>query len=223
MRATIILPTYNEKKNLERIVRAILKQGDFHLIIVDDNSPDGTGRLADELASSMPMTVIHRKGKLGLSSAVAAGFRVARTEIIGVMDADLSHPPEVLPKLMKSLDDADIAIASRNMEGGRVEIWPWSRRMISRAATLLARVLTNVTDPMSGFFFVRRQVIDKLEFSSKGYKILLEILVKGNYGTVVEVPYVFRNRDVGESKLNRAQYMQYLIDVSRLYAYKVFR
>lgn len=222
----IVLPTYNERKNLARLVREIFRFVAYaKLIIVDDNSPDGTGEVADELAKKYDIKVIHRKGKLGLSSAVAEGFKHARTDIIGVMDSDLSHPPEVIPKLLKEMlrKDADIAIGSRNIEGGSVEVWTFYRKLVSRVATVLAMPLTRVKDPLSGFFFLRRKVINGVRINSRGYKILLEILVKGKYAKAVEVPYVFRDRSVGQSKLNYKQYWLYLWDLARLYCHKSFQ
>jgi dolichol-phosphate mannosyltransferase len=221
---TIVLPTYNERRNLEGLVRSIVRLQRASVIIVDDNSPDGTGELAERLAGKFPIRVIHREKRMGLSSAVVAGFKASKDDIIGVMDADLSHPPEALPRMIKLVAEnrADIVVGSRKVEGGRVEVWPLSRRIMSWGATMLARPLTDVRDPMSGFFVLRRRVIKDVELSSRGYKILLEVLVKGNYRKAVEVPYVFKNRGVGQSKLGPRQYFQYLTDLSRLYFFKVF-
>lgn len=226
MTITIILPTFNERKNLARMVRGIYKiVPKATLIIVDDHSPDRTGELAESLAKKFPIKVIHRRKKLGLSPAVAEGFKHAKTGIVGVMDADLSHPPELIPELIEPITQgkADLVIGSRNVKGGGVEVWPFSRRVISRIATALARPLTEVRDPMSGYFFLRKKVLNDVEFSSKGYKILLEILVKCKYRTVLEVPYVFRSRSVGQSKLGLKQYFSYLLDLSKLYSYKMLR
>jgi dolichol-phosphate mannosyltransferase len=223
---SIILPTYNERENLHILVKKILKiLPKAELIIVDDNSFDGTGKLADELAKIYPIKVIHRKKKLGLSTAIVAGFKAAKGSIIGVMDTDLSHPPEMIPKLIKPIikNKADFVIGSRIVKGGFVEVWPFHRKFISKIATLMARPLTSVKDPMSGLFFLKRKVINNINFTSKGYKICLEIIVKGKYRNIIEVPYKFRTRKVGTSKLNYKEHFKYLIDWARLIRYRINR
>ncbi len=224
MKISIILPTFNERKNIGILVDKISKIiPKAEIIIIDDNSPDGTGKIADELAKKYHITVIHRKKRLGLSTAVVAGFKAAKGDIIGVMDADLSHPPEIIPKLTEPIikNKADFAIGSRNIKGGSVEKWPFQRKMISKIASLMARVLTSVRDPMSGLFFLKRDVIKNIDFTSEGYKICLEVIVKGKYRMILEVPYVFRDRSVGTSKLNLKEYIKYLIDWFRLVVYKL--
>ncbi len=224
---TIIIPTYNEKENLPILVKSIFDvfqenflQGD--VIIVDDNSPDGTGRIADELSlKNNKIKVLHRKGKEGLSSAVMEGFRHATGEIIGVMDADLSHPPEVIPELVRPILEgkSDFVIASRYNNNEKIENWPITRKILSRGATLLAKPLSNVSDPMSGFFFIKRNVIECIDLSPIGYKIMLEILVKGKYNGIKEVPFSFRDRYKGESKLDGKEHLNYLHHLVRLYLY----
>ncbi len=219
MKISIILPTYNESKSIMPLVEDIFRiVPDAEIIIVDDNSPDGTGRLADRLSEKLNIRVIHRKKKLGLSTAVARGFKAASGDIIGVMDADLSHPPEKIPELLGPIQEgkADFVIGSRLIDGGRVEGWPFHRKLISRGATFMARMLADVKDPMSGLFFLRKEVIKDIRFTSKGYKICLEILVRGRYDGVLEVPYVFRGRRFGSSKLDFKEYIRYLIDWIRL-------
>lgn len=224
---TIIIPTYNEKENLPLLVNAILDVFDTNLlcgdiIIVDDNSPDGTGKIADDLSKrNTRINVIHRKGKKGLSSAVLEGFGHAGGEIIGVMDADLSHPPEVIPELVRPIlnGEAEFVIASRYIENEKVKKWPLRRKMTSWGATVLARPLTNVSDPMSGFFFFKRNVIEGVDLSPVGYKIMLEILVKGMYNSLKEVPFTFRDRYKGESKLNGKEHINYLKHLFKLYIY----
>ena len=230
---SIIIPTYNEKENLPELVNSIADV--FHgnllrweIVIVDDDSPDGTGDIADHLSSINPkIKVVHRKGKRGLSSAVMDGFGCATGGIIGVMDADLSHPPEVIPELLKHILDekSEFVIASRYKKNENIENWPLSRKIISRAATLLATPLTNVSDPMSGFFFFRKKIIEGVELSPVGYKIMLEILVKGNYDreTVMEIPFIFRDRYKGKSKLNWKEHLNYLQHLSRLYVFTIKR
>ncbi|MFH1055321.1 MAG: polyprenol monophosphomannose synthase [Candidatus Altiarchaeota archaeon] len=223
MRASVVVPTYNEVKNLKGLVEDILSNADVEVVVVDDGSPDGTGELADQLAVTYGIKVIHRKGKLGLSSAILDGLNASSGEIIGVMDADFSHPPRLIPKLIQPIlnGDAGMVFASRYIEGGGVENWPIMRRLTSRGAKMLARPLTGVRDCMSGYFFLRREVIEGVKLDAVGFKIGLEILVKGKYGRVVEVPYIFRDRRVGESKLNLGEYINYLRHLYRLYRYRL--
>jgi len=225
----VIVPTYNEKGNLEELStrlftaceRARIKA---ELIIVDDNSPDGTGQFAKELAQKFDVKLLGRAGKLGLSSAVIDGFRIAQGDILVVMDADLSHPPEKVPELVASIESggADFALGSRYVEGGSIESWPFHRRIISKVATLLARPVTKVRDPMSGFFALRRSVIEGVELDPVGYKIGLEIMVKGRVSKVVEVPIRFANRKAGTSKLGGTEFVRYIDHVTRLYEHKRF-
>ncbi len=225
----MIVPTYNEKENLQELARRVFgscssKGIECELVIVDDNSPDGTGALADEMSKTANVKVVHRSGKLGLSSAVLEGFAKASGQVLVVMDADLSHPPEKIPELVSRIEsgDADVAIGSRYVEGGSVENWPFHRRIISKGATLLSRWLTDVKDPMSGFFAVRRSVIEGVALDPVGYKIGLEILVKGKYSKVVEVPIRFADRKAGKSKLGASEYLKYIDHVSTLYEQKRF-
>ncbi|MHA1595097.1 MAG: glycosyltransferase, partial [Candidatus Baldrarchaeia archaeon] len=151
----------------------------------------------------------------GLGSAVVDGFKIARGKVLGVMDADLQHPPEKILELLSAVENgADIAIASRYVEGGEIENWGLRRKIISKGATTLVHMLIpafkQIKDPLSGFFLVRRKVVENINLNPQGFKILLEILTKGNYSTVVEVPYRFKGRELGESKLNFKEYIKYL-------------
>jgi len=191
------------------------------LIIVDDNSPDGTGALADELAGThQGLTVIHRSGKLGLGTAVVAGFEAARAPIVGVVDADLSHPPRLLPKMLAVMNEAgaDVVIGSRYIPGGGTRNWPPLRLIMSRVACVMARPLTPVRDATSGFFLIRRDLARGVQISAGGFKICLELLIRGRPASVIEVPYVFEGRTAGESKMNwkeAAGYLEQLIDLWR--------
>lgn len=223
------MPTYNERDNLEQLVCRIERacssaELEAEVVIVDDNSPDGTGAIADELAKSHRMKVVHRAGKLGLSSAVLEGFAAASGDVIVVMDADLSHPPEKIPEMVGKIvsGEADMVIGSRYVSGGSVENWPARRKLISKGATLLARGLTRVKDPMSGFFALKRSVTDGVRLDPVGYKIGLEILVKGKYDKVVEVPIHFANRKAGKSKLGGSEILRYIDHLSLLYEHKRF-
>jgi len=221
---SIVIPTYNESRNIETLLRRLdrsLKTIPYEAIIVDDNSPDGTAHRAERLSPQLPVKVMMRSGKLGLASAVLAGLGAARGDVLGFMDADLSHPPEILPELLAAIRDqgADIAVASRLVKGGGVsDGWPQHRKLNSYVATLLARPLTRVKDSMSGCFMFKREVIECIDLVPRGYKIGLEILVKGKYQDVVEVPFLFDNRANGASKLTLGVQMEYLVQVLHLYA-----
>ena len=231
MDITLVIPTYNEADNIPILVEKVFKifsdeKLDGHIIIVDDDSPDQTWKVAENLKDKFPnLEVLRRQDKKGLSSAVLDGFALANTEIVGVMDADLSHPPEKIPELVLPIikGEADFTLGSRNIDQGGTENWPFRRKISSKIATLAVLGLTKVKDPMSGFFFLKREVIKNVELSPKGFKIGLEILVRGNCKNVIEVPIVFRDREYGESKLSSNVIVDYLLHVSKLYLYKICR
>ncbi|MEO9319421.1 MAG: glycosyltransferase family 2 protein [Nitrososphaera sp.] len=229
---SIIVPTYNESENISLLLDSILESVPAHLlgeiIIVDDNSPDGTGDIADEYASRhigsrMAVRVIRRPGKLGLSSAILEGFRNALGRIILVMDSDMSHPPQTIPSLLREFQnhDCDIVVASRYLKGGSVIGWPFKRRLLSKGATKIAKygLGIRITDPMSGFFAFRRDVIQDITFDPIGYKMLLEMIVKAKTARIKEVPYIFRNRTIGSSKLEFSVIIDYMRSVWSLYRY----
>jgi len=226
---SLIIPTYNERQNilplLHQVMFTLEKVTDtFEIIVVDDDSPDGTWQVAEELAKeNSHLRVIRRQGEKGLATAVVAGWKAARGEILGVMDGDLQHPPETLPALLDSMlnTHADIVVASRHVEGGGVSEWSFIRRLISWggmvvASFMLPGMLRMVRDPMSGYFLLRRSVIESVHLKPQGYKILLEVLARGKYRTVVEVPYIFEEREQGGSKLGPKQYVDFLIHLGRL-------
>lgn len=217
---SIIIPTYNESKNLPLLVEEIFSvlkgsEHDVELIIVDDNSPDGTGDVAEDLSKKFPIKVIHRQGKSGLGSAVREGFKHSNRPILGVMDADLSHDPAIIRPMLDSLQTHDITIGSRFEEKSKVESWQWRRKALSYAGVFFARLLTRVRDPLSGYFFFKRSVIDGVRLKTVGYKILLEILIKGTYANVMEVPFMFRMRKYSASKLNTKEYILFLSQLSK--------
>ncbi|VVB53748.1 Glycosyltransferase AglD [uncultured archaeon] len=226
MDVSIIVPTYNEKDNIpilaERLFEALKKASiEGELVIVDDGSPDGTGDVAEKLGKKYPVTVVHRSGKLGLSSAVLEGFAMATGDYLGVMDADLSHPPEVIPQLVAAIKaGADLAPGTRYAQGGGVEHWPLHRQIISKVATMLAQPLTPLSDPMSGLFMIKREVIEDVTLNPLGFKILLEIAVKGHVSKITEVPFTFKDRLAGESKLNSKEQINYLKHLFALYRYR---
>lgn len=213
MLVSLVTPTYNERENIALLAQEIFEVAaatpglDLELIVVDDNSPDGTGEAAEALKAEYPVQVIHRAGKLGLGSAVMEGFALSQRPFLGVIDADLSHDPSVLPQLIGGLRDHDIAIGSRFGATSQVEDWAWHRKMISLVGVGTARLLTGVEDPLSGYFFLHRRVLEGLSLTSSGYKILLEILMKGRYQRHMSVPFLFRNRQFSSSKLNLREHL----------------
>ena len=222
-----MVPTYNERERLPELVQAIFAAFtaggvEGELVIVDDNSPDGTGEVADRLALSLPITVVHRAGKLGLGTAVIEGFGAAAAEIVGVIDADLSHPPDLVPRMLAVLqhDGADFVIGSRYIPGGGTRNWEMSRVLMSRFACVLARQLTPVRDATSGFFLMRRERARGVSISAGGFKICLELLIRSEPTLVIEVPYVFVGRTVGESKMNWKEAAGYLRQLRDLHAYR---
>ena len=189
----------------------------WELIVVDDGSPDGTADLAESYAREHPVRVIRRPGKAGLASAVLAGFGQARGDVLAVMDADLSHPPEALPRLADAIEHgADLAVGSRYVTGGGTEDWPLRRRVVSRVACLIGNVLVPVRDCTSGFFAIRRSALDGVKLNPIGFKIGFEVMARGRYKKAVEVPYVFRDRELGKSKFGRREIFQYLVQLGQV-------
>ncbi len=214
-RVLVIVPTYNERDNLPRVVPLILAQGEaFHILVVDDNSPDGTGQLADELAgASERVNVLHRAGKMGLGAAYVAGFAWGLEhgfDALVEMDADLSHPADRLPALIEALEEVDVAVGSRYV-GGRITVvnWPLRRLMISLFGSWYARAITGISinDMTGGFNAFRREVIESVgleRIQSNGYSFQIELKLRARRAgyTLREVPIVFTERDSGESKMS---------------------
>ncbi|MBG0856806.1 polyprenol monophosphomannose synthase [Streptomyces spinoverrucosus] len=213
--ALVIIPTYNEAENIQAIVGRVRKAvPEAHVLVADDNSPDGTGKLADELAAGDEQVhVLHRKGKEGLGAAYLAGFRWGMEHDFGVlieMDADGSHQPEELPRLLTALKGADLVLGSRWVPGGRVVNWPKSREFISRGGSLYSRVLLDVPihDVTGGYRAFRRETLEGLgleEVASQGYCFQVDLArraIKAGYH-VVEVPITFVERELGDSKMSR--------------------
>ena len=230
---SIIIPTYNESENIVRILDSIGENlpsnTSTEAIVVDDNSPDGTANLVEnyikKIKNSVRYTVkiIQRKSKSGLSSAVINGIEKSNGETVVVMDSDFSHPPNMIPKMVNELKDSqyDIVIASRYLKEGGIEGWTTKRKMISKAGTKIAKTGLKISesDPMSGFFAFKREIIKGISFDAIGYKILLEMLVKTKGAKIKEIPYTFVNRQVGSSKLGSTTIIEYLKAVWKLYRY----
>jgi dolichol-phosphate mannosyltransferase len=224
---SIVSPTYNERENIGLLVERIsqvMAGRKYEIIVVDDNSSDGTAEIAKELSEVYPVKILVRNGKFGLASAILKGFELAQGSIIGVIDADLQHPPEYLLEFVKAIeqDGCDVVIGSRYTNGGEIEGWSKRRLLTSKIAVLLAKPLVRIVkDPMSGFFFLKRGVIEGVKLNPTGYKLGLEILVKGNYRKLKEIPYAFKQRKNGASKLNKNEIMSYLRLLKELYFYKI--
>jgi dolichol-phosphate mannosyltransferase len=223
---SVIVPTYREVDNLRPLVerlRVLREAGlDLELLIMDDDSRDGSAELIASLNLSW-VTLVTRTTDRGLSQSVMDGLNRSRREFVVVMDADLSHPPEKIPELLTALrNGADVAVGSRFTEGGSTaDDWGPFRWLNSRVATLLALPLTTISDPMSGFFAVRRSTVQSgREFDPIGYKILLEIIVKCRCHYVFEVPIHFENRRFGHSKLSLAEQLRYFRHQRRLYIFR---
>jgi len=229
VRFSLVVPTYNESHNLERIVALLSERLDavlpnrYEIIVVDDNSPDRTWQLAETLTARYPhLRVMRRQQERGLSTAVIRGWQAAQGDVLGVIDGDLQHPPDVLQLLLDAIaQGADLAVASRNVDGGGVSTWSAMRRFLSRGAQLLGLILlpgvvSRVSDPMSGYFVVRRSAIADRSLHPLGYKILLEVLGRGKIDEIAEVGYVFQEREAGESKVTWKQYRDYIRHLVRL-------
>jgi dolichol-phosphate mannosyltransferase len=223
----VIVPTYREVENIphlvERLERLRDAEGlDLELVLVDDDSQDGTEELVQSLDRPWVRLVV-RKADRGLSQAVLDGLRRSDRDVLVVMDADLSHPPEKIPGLLAALaDGADFAVGSRFVSGGSTDDdWGVFRWLNSRVATLLAFPLTSLKDPMSGFFALRRETFEQgREFSPVGYKIGLELLIKCGCARAVEIPIHFSDRRFGESKLSLKEQLKYLRHIRRLYIHR---
>ena len=225
---SLVAPTYKEAAGLESLVhsvdQALAPSGiSYELIIVDDNSPDGTADVAERLGMEFPVRVLRRPGKLGLSSAVIDGWKIAKGSVLGVIDADLSHDPKLLPSMVASVTDgaAEVAVGSRYIPGGGMGNWPWSRRLVSQVAVWMGSLICPVKDVTSGYLVLRKEVIEGVQLNPIGFKIGLELLVRGRYQNFVEIPYTFQDRAKGQSKLSLKVIWQYLVQLGQLITYSL--
>ncbi len=226
---SLVVPTYKEAGNIENVIKILsgllndATAGEYELIVVDDNSPDDTWAIAHSLMPHYPnLRVMRRIEERGLSTAVIRGWQAARGTVLGVIDGDLQHPPETLLKMLdKMRRGPDLVVASRHVEGGGVSNWSFTRRFLSRGAQTLGlmvcpSVVGRVSDPMSGYFMVRRSAIADCVMDPCGYKILLEVIGRGRIQAIEEVGYVFQERTEGESKVTWQQYIDYIIHLAKL-------
>ena len=230
---SVIIPTYNESENIIQVLKSIgehlPKDVEVEAIVVDDNSPDGTGKVVEDYITDArneagySINIIHRETKSGLSSAILEGIQQSSGETVVVMDSDFSHPPKIIPQLVEEvkISKYDIAIASRYTEGGEVNGWSTKRKLISKGATGIAKagLGVNESDPMSGFFAFKRKILEGIKFDAIGYKMLLEILVKTKGAKVKEIPYTFTDRTRGSSKLDSSTMFDFVTSVWKLYRY----
>ena len=216
---SIVLPTYDERENIGPLLSGIHAElqcmWSHEVIVVDDGSPDGTADVVRSAAAEYPsIRLVERPRKLGLGSAVAAGFSIAKGDYWVMMDADLSHRPQDLPVLLEALANADIVVGSRYISGGATQGWPLQRRLMSRAAGMLAQQVLglDIRDATSGFAAFRRETVEPLlpSLQPEGFKLLLEIVVKANQALVTEAPITFVERRHGKSKLSTGEALQFL-------------
>jgi dolichol-phosphate mannosyltransferase len=228
VKLSVVVPTYNEGRNIHELLEALqavlaAEMGNsYEIIVVDDDSPDGTWKIAGEIARrDARVKVLRRKGERGLAMAVVRGWQVAHGDILGVIDGDLQHPPTVIGELWPVMaQGVELAVASRWVEGGGVGRWNFWRRMTSRGARWIGAALVpgvgRVSDPMSGCFLVRRSVVEGIELRPRGFKILLEVLGRARPSRVAEVGYVFGPRQNGASKATLRVFGDYLLHLLRL-------
>jgi dolichol-phosphate mannosyltransferase len=222
----LVVPTLNEAGNirllLERAVAALSQTPvSWSIIVVDDDSKDGTGDIVREYASTdNRVRLVTRTGCRGLAGAITYGWAQTDADLLGVIDADLQHPPELLPVLISALRDFDLAIASRYVRSRSMHNWSLVRRVISRLSLLASAPLQKpalmVKDSMSGFFVLRRECISGVTFQATGFKLLLEVLSRGHVGSVTEVPFTFEPRQHGKSKANAMTALHYFSLLCRL-------
>jgi len=226
LKFSIVVPTYNEAGGIEKLIATLSEifranALDGEIVVVDDNSPDGTGAIVDSLAGRYPVRCLHRPGKMGLSSGVIDGWKFARpeSEALGAIDADFSHDARIVPQMVAALASGayGLAVGSRYVKGGGIENWPLKRKITSLVACAMAWPLTPIRDITSGFILVKREALEGVELDPIGFKIGLEVAAKAHYGKALEVPYVFTDRVVGESKLNGKEITNYLKQLRRIY------
>jgi dolichol-phosphate mannosyltransferase len=227
---SIVLPTYKEAENISFLLERIFKtmkviEDGYEIIIVDDNSKDGIEEIVDRFSQGgLPVRIIVRMNERGLSSAVICGFQEAKGDVLVCMDADMSHPPTVIPQLVEALRDGEteFCIGSRYVPGASTdETWGQFRWLNSKVATLLARPFTSAKDPLAGFFAIPADVFRRQStLCPIGYKIGLELIVKQRVKKVSEVPIHFTNRQFGQSKLNLREQLNYIRHIKHLAKYK---
>jgi len=227
---SIIVPTYNESENICRLLEEISKnvnESNYEILVVDDNSPDGTGQLVEEFIedNNSFVRLIMREKKEGIIRALLEGMKESKGENVLVMDADFSHLPDYIPDFLRTLkenDNHDIVIGSRYVDGGSIVGWPVTRHLLSKGANYFARSLLNVktNDITTGFFLVRKKILTDVNFTTNGHQFLLELLVKSNYKIAKEIPIKFQNRTRGKSNLDSTDIRNFISSIIELRRFK---
>ncbi len=224
---SIIIPTYNEAENIAGIVKRVIGSldscsGGYEILVVDDASGDNTAAIAEEALGASGRVIRRISDRKSLSLSVLDGIKESKGRAIAVMDADGSHPPELLPAFIKEINNGyDLVIASRYCKGGGTKDFPLKRKLISGFACFIGRLVTDIRDNTSGFFCIRKSTLKDAALTPDGFKIGLEIFVKANHGSFKEIPYVFTDRTKGKSKLKSKVVFQYLVQIAKLSAYRL--
>jgi dolichol-phosphate mannosyltransferase len=228
LKLSVVVPTFKESENIGLFLEALCESldpvlpGAYEIVVMDDDSPDGTLDVAAAVAGSHPQVrLVKRINKRELSTAVIRGWQLARGQALSTINADFQHPPALIAGLWQLLQTSDLVVASRYCQGGGVGNWSISRRILSRGATMmgqliLPQVYNRVTDPLSGCYMFRRQAVVNVELNPLGYKSLIEILVRGRIRTIAEFPYQMRERERGQSKATGARSLDYIKQLIRL-------
>lgn len=225
---SVVVPTYNEAANIGPFLEAIragldsVSTGGYEVIVVDDESPDGTGEVAAGISAGWPnLRVVRRTGERGLASAVVRGWQMARGDFLATINADFQHPPSILPEMLRKMGNADLVVATRYASEGSVGRFPLHRQFLSAFARhvgvlFLPKVFGRVTDPLSGCYMFRRQVIENIEFQPAGFKTLIEILARGSVGNIAECGYTMQLRRSGRSNVRLRHSFDYLGQLGRI-------
>jgi dolichol-phosphate mannosyltransferase len=225
---SVVVPTYKESENIGLFLEALCESldpvlaGKYEIVVMDDDSPDGTLDVAAAVAVSRPQVrLVKRLNKRELSTAVIRGWQLARGQALSTINADFQHPPELIAGLWQLLKTNDLVVASRYCQGGGVGNWSMYRRILSRGASLIGQIIlpqvyNRTTDPLSGCYMFRREVVANVELNPLGYKSLIEILVRGRVRTIAEFPYQMRERERGASKATGARSLDYVKQLIRL-------
>lgn len=226
---SVLVPTFNEASNIKDLIQRTAKalEGvgiDYEILIIDDASVDNTAEIAQKALKGRGEVICRQAKNRSLSHSVLDGISRANGNIISVIDADCSHPPELIPSLFNALNDQiDLAIASRYVAGGGTEGFPFKRRLASRFACLISSIVTDVKDNTSGFFMIKKEVLEGVELTPLGFKIGLEIFVKANIKGFKEIPYIFADRKKGRSKLKILHVAQFFHHIILLLKYKRYK
>ena len=228
MDLSIVVPTYNERLNISELIFGMQEEFNKNkisseIIVVDDGSPDGTAKIVRGLQKKYKnLVLIERKGKMGLSSAVLEGWKKAKGDIFGVMDADLSHPINKIHELYFAIKNGkgDLSIGTRYMRGGKINGWNLKRKWMSRGATWFAKPFTGIRDPMSGFFMIKKECLEGVDLNPKGFKILLEVVLKAKHKKISEIPIVFTDRQKGKSKAGFKEIIYYVKNLMGYWKYR---